>query len=57
MLKNKKGKNTEIEPIDDVRNFDFPEGFGSVFIQFENDAEALLAKQSIHMTKYDNKLV
>ena len=33
--KKKKGEEKMIDPIDDKRNFDFTDGFGSVYVKFK----------------------
>lgn len=46
-----------LDPSDDLRNYDFPEGFGSAFIEFTSVIEARRARKNIHLTKYGNRMV
>ena len=58
--KERKKNNSKVkplEPIDDPRNFDFPAGFGSAFIQFERLEDAIRARKEINMREYDSRRV
>ena len=46
-----------LDPIDDIRNYDFPEGFGSAFVEFTSVYEARRARKNIHLGKYGQKTV
>ncbi len=46
-----------IEPIDDVRNFEFPPGFGSAFVKYENVEAARKARKEINMREYNGRRV
>ena len=58
MLKKKRKKNIqEIEPVDDIRNFDFIDGFGSVFIFFKHLEESKKAKHELNLRVYDGRII
>lgn len=42
----------ELHPLQDKRNYDWPVGFGSAFVEFEAIHEAIKARKGIHMLKY-----
>ena len=42
----------ELHPMQDRRNYDWPEGFGAIFVEFDTVQEAVQARQGIHMLKY-----
>jgi hypothetical protein len=46
-----------LDPQDDARNYDFPEGFASAFIEFTSLYEARRARKQIHLAKYGNRMV
>ena len=48
---------SRLNPEDDPRNYDFPEGFGSAFIEFTSFLEAKRARKNIHLAKYGNRMV
>ena len=43
--------------MDDPRNYDFPEGFGSAFVEFTSFLEARRARKNIHLARYGNRMV
>jgi len=53
----KRKKHKIIEPVDDVRNFELPPGFGSAFIRFESIEVAKRARNEINMREYDGRRV
>ena len=42
----------ELHPLQDRRNYDWPEGFGAVFVEFEQTSHAVQARKGMHMLKY-----
>jgi hypothetical protein len=46
-----------LNPEDDPRNYDFPEGFCCAFIEFTSFLEAKRARKNIHLAKYGNRMV
>ena len=42
----------ELHPLQDKRNYDWPEGFGAAFVEFEQIHEAIAARKAIHLCKY-----
>ena len=46
-----------MNPEEDPRNYDFPEGFGCAFIEFTSFLEAKRARKNIHLAKYGNRMV
>ena len=42
----------KLDPLDDPRNYDFPLGFGSAFVEFTSVNEAKRARRFIHLLKY-----
>lgn len=48
----KRKKNRKYNPIEDKKNFDMPEGFGSVFVEFESVEDAMRAKRHVGMQTY-----
>ena len=48
---------TRLNPEDDPRNYDFPEGFGCAFVEFTSFLEAKRARKNIHLAKYGNRMV
>ena len=42
----------ELHPLQDSRNYDWPPGFGAVFVEFEAIHEAIKARKGINMLKY-----
>jgi hypothetical protein len=43
--------------MDDPRNYDFPTGFGSAFIEFTSMYEAKRARRGIHLARYGSRMV
>ena len=50
-------KKKEIEAVDDIRNYDLPPGFGSIFVEFANEIDAKAARRNLHLLKYENRTV
>jgi hypothetical protein len=50
-------KEKPLEPIDDITFFDFPKGFGSIYVQFEDKDNAMNARRNIDHLKYDGRTV
>jgi len=49
-------KNVEdFDPYEDIRCYDFPEGFGSAFVLFNSVPETKEARSHIHLLKYNEK--
>ena len=46
-----------MDPAEDTRNYDFPEGFGCAFVEFTSTTEARRARKGIHLAKYGNRMV
>lgn len=44
-------------PTDNIRNFDFPEGFGNAYVRFESSEHAQEARKHIHLLKYGSKFI
>ena len=42
----------ELHPLQDRRNYDYPDGFGSAFVEFESIGDAVRARRGIHLLKY-----
>ena len=42
----------ELHPLQDKRNYDWPQGFGAVFVQFNEVFECIQARKGIHLLKY-----
>ena len=42
----------ELHPLQDKRNYDWPDGFGAAFVEFEAIHEAISARKAMHMLKY-----
>lgn len=55
--KDKKQQKAKLDPKDDPRNYDFPEEFGNVYIEFTSVNEAKRARRNIHLLKYNKKTV
>jgi len=47
----------ELKPLDDPRNYEYPDGFGCVFVEFTSVTEARRARRNIHLLKYNGRLV
>jgi RNA recognition motif-containing protein len=47
----------KLAPDDDPRNYDYPTGYGSAFIEFTSTTEAKRARRNIHLLKYNNRTV
>jgi hypothetical protein len=47
----------ELDPYNDIRNYDFPDGFGSAFILFKNTGDCIRARKAIHLMKYNKSQV
>lgn len=43
--------------MEDPRNYDYPEGFGSAFVEFTSVTEAKRARRNIHLLRFNNRLV
>lgn len=50
-------KRKALKPLEDPRNYNYPEGFGSVFVEFYSVNEAQRARRFIHLLKYAGKVV
>jgi len=48
---------SRLDPLDDPRNYDFPIGFGSAFVEFTSISESKRARKSIHLAKYNGRMV
>lgn len=46
-----------LEPLDDPRNYDYPEGFGNAYVEFTSVVEAKRARKNIHLLRFNNRLV
>lgn len=56
--KEKKDKEKDkMDPADDIRNYDFPIGFGNAYVEFTSVIEAKRARRNIHLLKYNKKTV
>jgi len=53
----KKPEKVRPAPSDDPRNYDYPEGYGSAFVEFTSVSEARRARRNIHLLKYDGRVV
>lgn len=42
----------ELHPLQDKRNYDWPEGFGAAFVEFAEVESAVSAKKAMHLLKY-----
>lgn len=42
----------ELHPLQDKRNYDWPEGFGAAFVEFAEVEHAVSAKRAMHLLKY-----
>lgn len=43
--------------MDDPRNYDFPPGFGTAFVEFTSFTEARRARRCVHLAKYGKNMV
>jgi len=43
--------------MEELKNYELPEGFGSAFIEFTSVFEARRARRNIHLLKYNDALV
>ena len=44
-------------PIDDIRNFDLPSGFGNIYVEFDTLEHAVEAKRNMNMLNFDSRLI
>ena len=42
----------ELHPLQDKRNYEWPDGFGAAFVEFEEMHEAIAARKGLHLLKY-----
>ena len=46
-----------MQPLVDPRNYDYPDGFGSAFVEFTSVLEAKRARRNIHLLRFAGRLV
>lgn len=44
-------------PTQDIRNYDFPPGFGNAFVEFESIDDCKKARKGLHLMKHSGKLI
>ncbi len=55
--KDKNKKDSTLDPLDDPRNYNFPFGFCSAFIEYTSVMEARRARRNMHLLKFNNRTV
>jgi RNA recognition motif-containing protein len=50
-------KKVKVSFDEDPRNYEFPIGFGSAFVEFTSTIEAKKARKCIHLLKYNGRLI
>ena len=45
------------DPMEDIRNYEFPEGFGNAYVEYTSVQEAKRARRGIHLARYGYKMV